>query len=287
MNMEANIINPIIREMAQNGYRLIPIEPDSKKPCIKEWQNRASSDMQEIEQWAYQFSDCNWAVSADGLLVVDIDVRDDVDGHEHVPELKKVAGEAWEEAAVIRTPSGGEHRYFRLTEEQRSDKRIRQKSNCLERVDVKTGNAYVLVPPSQINGKRYEGSLPPIDELPVAPDALIDLLFGEKNENEKSEPTVCVREPSNLSAHGRERWLLLTFCKECGVLDPEREEDWRIVAMALAADVGDDHLKQAEAWEILDAWSLFRPNGKCCKNYDEKENKKKDSIPSLLMEVKE
>ena len=53
-----------------------PCLPSSKKPILKDWPNRASSDPQQIKRWWRRWPRANVAIATGGtarLLVVDID----------------------------------------------------------------------------------------------------------------------------------------------------------------------------------------------------------------------
>ncbi len=267
-------------ELAGKGYRLLPIQTDSKRPCLHGWPDKASQGEETIRDWGHRYPSGNLGLLTQGLLVIDIDRREDGDGYDHVETLRHAAGPVWDEAAVIRTPSGGEHRYFRLTEEQAERFAPRQATNVLgpgSRVDVKTGKAYVLVPPSTVGGRAYAGELPARDELPVVPDALLELLGGAEASRSPGdrEGDADRKFIKRLSEPGAEHWRVLQACKELGVFDVVREEHWRTVMLALAASVQDGHLNQDEAWEILDRWSKTTPDGKSCSSYDQEENRRR------------
>jgi len=275
----------IVKAFSKKGYRIIPLGANSKKSCISEWPRKASADPEIMRTWARQFPRCNWGVLAEGLFVVDIDKRDDGDGFEHVDKIAEAAGHAWEEAPIITTPSGGEHRYFRLSDDQQKDERIRSGSNVLgerSRVDVKTGRAYLVVPPSTIDGNAYSGDLPPREGLPLAPDAMIDLLFGGAKENGRplpghsdAAPLSPPSPPEKLSQHAKQRWLVLHACKRLRLLKPEDFDDWFLVLKALASDVVDRKLQEGEAWEIFDTWSKTARDGRGCPNYNYENNHRK------------
>jgi len=63
-----------IAAYARRGWRLFPC--NGKKPFIKGWPQHATCDVSQIETWASQFVDCNWAAKT-GLescfFVLDLD----------------------------------------------------------------------------------------------------------------------------------------------------------------------------------------------------------------------
>jgi hypothetical protein len=269
-------------QLAKNGFRLIPVKKNGKVALVKNWPNQASSDPEKIAEWAGEYPGCNWGIVTDGLLIVDIDKRDDGNGFEHLEKISRATGDVWEQAGIVITPSGGEHRYFLLTNEQKQDPRIKSRNDVLgnnSHVDVKTGKAYVVAPSSMINGKSYEGNLPPKNELPEAPGGLIDMLFSSKGATQSNHGGLVTTDekagPDVLSQNGKSRWKMLCFCKKYGIVDPEDYDHWLKVTMALAVDVKENHLNENEAWAILDEWSKNTKDEQACHNYNYEENHKK------------
>ncbi len=62
--------------LARRGLRLFPCKPRDKKPLLKSWQLRASSDLSTIHAWATQNPGCNWGVTTgpeSNVFVLDVD----------------------------------------------------------------------------------------------------------------------------------------------------------------------------------------------------------------------
>ena len=102
----------IAADLAELGIRLLP-QDRNKKPLITDWPNAASADMVPILEWAKQFKSANFAAlcgESSDLLVIDIDVKNDQPGR---ASWKEFANGRDIDTYTIRTPSGGEHRYYK------------------------------------------------------------------------------------------------------------------------------------------------------------------------------
>jgi hypothetical protein len=81
-----------------------------KIPLIKDWRSKASSDPVQIAAWRKEFPHAVFGVELDraGLIVVDADRHGGPDGVAALQALGPLPPHP-----IIRTPSGGEHHYFR------------------------------------------------------------------------------------------------------------------------------------------------------------------------------
>lgn len=160
-------------EYAANGYRVIPVTPkDKKPPLIKQWQERASDDPIQIQEWWNQWRDANIGLLAEGLLCIDIDpegadwLADDLERQESMSV-----------AAIQSTPRGGTHFVFKGPD----GLVVGPSAGVLALgVDVRAGGSYFVVEPS----RRPEGSylwreharLPHMSRLQLPPQWLIEQL---------------------------------------------------------------------------------------------------------------
>lgn len=94
--------------------RIFPIKAGAKfPPCIKDNLRLASSDPQQIREWAVQFPGCNWGLSLYGgetLIVVDVDTKEGKNGQATYDDHALMYG--WPPTETVRTPSGGFHEYY-------------------------------------------------------------------------------------------------------------------------------------------------------------------------------
>ena len=141
---------------ADMGAALCPIPAGGKSPVglIESFKHDHSTDPQQWADWASRWPGCNWIMVAgpSNKIVVDIDV-------------KKIGRDAaWSEWAKwcserdlpvftpqIQTPSQGWHVYFDTTETD-----LRQPPLISGAIDIRAGYGFVLIPPSQVDGKQYQ-----------------------------------------------------------------------------------------------------------------------------------
>lgn len=140
--------------MAARGFRVFPLVPNSKKPAIKEWQKRATTDEATIREW-WALRPFNIGIATgQGLVGIDLDVKEISDGRAVFQswgyELADLA------SFVVRTPSGGYHVYYE------GDAR-NSASSLGAGVDVRGEGGYLVGPGSRIGAATYEivcGSAP-------------------------------------------------------------------------------------------------------------------------------
>jgi hypothetical protein len=104
-----------------------------------------------------------------GLLVVDIDVKGEVDGHDALDILEREHGKLPDTRTAL-TPSGGVHYYYRVPEgETFGNRRVGEGG-----IDIRADKGYVIAPPSSICGKWYRWTNS-IKAAPL-PDDWVELL---------------------------------------------------------------------------------------------------------------
>ena len=64
------------------GWYMLPLAPGGKRPLINDWPNKATRDRETIRKWAALWPDANVGIAckASGLVVIDIDVKNGVNG---------------------------------------------------------------------------------------------------------------------------------------------------------------------------------------------------------------
>lgn len=148
----------------RKGLRYFPVTAGSKfPPLLEKWHDVATDDLTQLRAWHKQWPTCNWAVSCDGLVVVDVDSHKGGDEALGAWELEHGA---LPPTYTVRTPRGGRHLYYR------SPKPLRNGTNLLgSGVDIRAHHGYVVAPPSTVGGK-YE-VIRDID-IAEAPRALVE-----------------------------------------------------------------------------------------------------------------
>ncbi len=152
------------RQLAEQELKVFPVIPNSKLPAIKEWPSRATTDADQISSWWQENSDYNIGVSAEGLMIVDVDIRKEKQGDVHYTELldeRELFGETVPPTFAVTTQSGGTHYYFK------TDTPVGNSVSKIARgVDIRGHGGYVLGPGSTINGRPYVAGDYPIAEAP-------------------------------------------------------------------------------------------------------------------------
>ena len=143
------------------GLKIFPIVPNSKTPMIEKWQEECSSDYFQILYWYEQCPECNWALpcSQNDIFVLDLDRHDpNKDGVENFAKLvdKLLTDDELDYFATCEqvTPSGGNHIIFKTDEELKNVSNAANVFKDYQGIDIRT-DGYILVAPSEINGKKY------------------------------------------------------------------------------------------------------------------------------------
>lgn len=177
-------VEQVIAFVEQFGVPVFPCRPNDKKPATEHGFKDATRDLAQIRRWASQIRNANWAMPTggpSGIIAVDVDVRPDEGKHgdETLARLQREHGTLPETATVL-TPSGGQHYWLRLANDERVSGGAAEKLGS--GLDVKAAGGYVVIPPSQINGRAYafEASSDPGDVgIAAAPGWLIALLTAK------------------------------------------------------------------------------------------------------------
>ena len=102
--------------LADRGFRLFPIRPDSKLPFLKMWPDEATTNKDTLASWfgdAGSFKDAQIGICpGEDFFVVDVDNKADGSGFNNLIELQ-AAG--LPKTFTVKTPSGGIHLYYRKT----------------------------------------------------------------------------------------------------------------------------------------------------------------------------
>ena len=129
---------------ADAGWPVFPLIPRHKVPLTEHGFKDATTDHRQIEQWFRDYPGRNVGIATGtpGPDVLDIDKHEDQSGFGSYNRLR-AEGLVPDAAALIRTPNGGMHGYYRGTE---------QRSGSLpgHHIDYRARGGYVVAPPSVI-----------------------------------------------------------------------------------------------------------------------------------------
>lgn len=145
-------------KFARRGIPVFPCVPGAKRPLTPRGFHDASTDPADLCRWWADAPAANLAIPTgmrSGLLVIDLDVKHGADGFATLRALERDL-DALPATSTVRTPSGGEHRYFRAPLEVAiRNSAGRLAGEAAPGFDVRGEGGYVLVPPSQVNGADY------------------------------------------------------------------------------------------------------------------------------------
>jgi hypothetical protein len=133
-------------QYAELGYPVFPCAPGRKTPITKNGFKDATTDAGQIERWWQQFPNANIAIATEGLLVVDVDSKEN-------PWLSEDSEKSAELARgpLSRTANGGRQYIYR----QPAGRRWRSTNAKLApKVDTRANGGYIVVPPSVLAGER-------------------------------------------------------------------------------------------------------------------------------------
>lgn len=135
---------------ADHGWFVFPTAPGGKIPTTEHGFLDATTNHKAIQQWWRAEPRANVAIAtgAPGPDVVDVDKHADRSGYAAWNRLRQ-AGLAGEPQAVIRTPSGGMHAYYKGTQQ-------RNGSLPEHAIDFRSTGGYVVTAPSKdVGGRPY------------------------------------------------------------------------------------------------------------------------------------
>jgi hypothetical protein len=171
-------------KMAARGFRVFPITPGDKVPPKGlAWKIEATSDPAKIRAWWAFEPNYNYAVAAgEGTLIVDVDAAKN--GYAALLDLDLP------DTLTVKTPGGGEHRYYAGPDVQNSVDRI------APGIDIRSAGGYVVGPGSFFadpGGKKgYTGHYKiECDASPATAPAWLPLLAGEPNQRSQNREPLC------------------------------------------------------------------------------------------------
>ncbi|WP_329148414.1 bifunctional DNA primase/polymerase [Streptomyces sp. NBC_01456] len=152
---------------AERGWRIFPLVPGAKRPAVRSWEQRATTDTDRIARcWTSGAYNIGIATGPSRLVVVDLDVpKHDQDvppagtpatvtsGADALAELAEQHGQPWPgDTYTIRTASGGTHLYFETPESMS----LRNTAGTLGwKIDTRAGGGYVVGTGSMVADTAY------------------------------------------------------------------------------------------------------------------------------------
>lgn len=148
--------------LAEQGFRVFPLQPDSKVPKHGlPWKQAATTNAERIKSWWQENPNFNIGVATGaGTLVVDVDVKKGKPGLGSLAMLEMID---FPESYRVKTPSGGIHVYLK------TDRPYGQRANLPDYpgIDIRCDGGYVVGPGSTLEGKPYEAAEAPLEPVPA------------------------------------------------------------------------------------------------------------------------
>jgi len=240
-------IKDVLAHYLRRGYRLLPLEPNGKKPLarlVPQGLKQASDSLATILRWAKAAPGCNWGLLPPAEVLV-LDIDDPARWSELLEQLPELG-----EAPRQRTPRGGYHVFLRLPNGA-SD--LSASTSALPGIDVRgLARAYLVVEPSTVGGKPYQWERPlvPLGQLPEVPSALLErLLPAPPPPAPPPTPAAPVRDGDRLQR--RLRGLLEWACEEVSAAPVGERHNTLLRTARLVGGWVHHGLSEAEALEAL------------------------------------
>jgi hypothetical protein len=147
---------------AKNGFYVIPLIENSKRPLISDWQNRATTNPLQIDSWWSEHPNANVGIVCEvsNLIVIDLDTAKNAtppspwrelgvkNGEDVFKEICSAANDAQLfETYTVNTPSGGKHLYFY---DQNIPIKQGAEVNGWWRVDTRSKGGYIVAEGSKV-----------------------------------------------------------------------------------------------------------------------------------------
>lgn len=256
--------------LAGRGWPVFPLLPAAKQPAIRNWEQRATTDTDQITAFWSIHPNHNIGLPAGraGLLVVDLDVphaghtpptddertRGATSGAQVLARLAAQARRTIPDTWTVFTPSGGTHLYFR----QPTGQALRNTAGKVGwLVDTRGHGGYVVAPGSTTVDGGYELA---VDADPVElPVWLVQLLADL--------PATAVSAPRMIAAANVNAWLAAALdgeSKRIRTAPPGgHNKAHAIAAYNLGRLVGGEHLDRSHAYRVLSSAVAPHISGPC------------------------
>ncbi len=230
----------------------------AKHPLLAEWQKKASTDTDVILEWWKRWPSANvGVVLGPHRLLVDADK--DKGGLSTLAELERAHGPLSEEWSAV-SGGGGRHHVLALP----ADKNVKSRAERLGAgLDIRSGDAYFLVAPSQhVSGGRYNWLHRPMEgEPPPAPPWLLELLDQASSApSREQQPERHVGDPGKRTPKGQRHLALVRFARRVRAACKTYEE-FEAALIGWGAEQCDPPISREEAIrQARDLFDRFAPN---------------------------
>lgn len=180
----------------KKGFKVFPLKPNTKgEQVLESWKYESTTNLNQIDYWWNKNPNYNIGlVTGNGLLVIDIDVKNGKDGLQSI----KKHGKGLPATAIIKTPSGGYHLYYHV------NKTISNRVNLYDGIDIRGDGGYVL----GIGSKTDKGIYMLYKDVPIAnANEKVYEFIEQQNKKEKY-----VENSQQVTEGGRNDYLFRIGC---------------------------------------------------------------------------
>lgn len=229
---------------AKHGFPVFPIVPDGKTPLIENWQNLATTDLEEVARVWTKIPDANIGIPTANYLVLDVDTKKG--GVETLEQLDLT--EDFPETIEAITQSGGTHRIYALPAHTIVGNRV----NAFPGIDIRSYGGLIVAPGSSIEGRAYhwKDGLSPVEiDIAEAPQWLIDKCKAPKPKSRNAGERIVEADETAFQA------ALEYIEKKAPQADAGGRND---AAFKAAAQIFDYGVSQEDAVELLAWWNSLK-----------------------------
>lgn len=255
--------------LAGRGWPVFPLYPNTKRPAIRDWEARATTDPDPITTfWTHHpHHNIGLPTGRAGLLVVDLDLAaPDHTGHDDertrgiicgaqvLARLARDADATVPDTWTVTTPSGGTHLYF----QQPADRALHNTAGTLGwLVDTRGHGGYVVAPGSTTPDGAYE--LISDHEPADLPGWLVQHLTDR--------PSTAISAPRTIAAANITAWVAAALDGETKrvrmALSGGHNRAQAIASYNLGRLVGGNHLTREHAHRVLSSAVDTHITGPC------------------------
>jgi hypothetical protein len=160
-------LDPSILRAAELGFVIAPVLTKSRLASAQSYVGALTNEIDVISQAAVRYPHCNWTfnVGASRLIVIEIDTRI---GYISLSALCRNSFGRWTKTLQFRDATS---RFFIF---RSVDRRSRSLARQLQGLKIHTGNAFLLIPPSNFVGSGGLAYVDPDAGIVDAPDWLLE-----------------------------------------------------------------------------------------------------------------
>ena len=249
-------------DYAAAGYSVIPVRSD-KTPYTPHGLKDASQDPDTIRKWWETWPDANVAIAcgrvSGNLVVLDVDMKNGKNGRLSIDIWQSEHGD-FPETVMARTPSGGQHYYFRVKDPSQYKNTV----EAIPAVDIRGDGAYVLVYPSGITGdKMYTWargvSCTDVDEVADANESVLELLRKNSRDSKQQDAAKRQRVDMHHVPEGQRNDTLFRFASK--MVGSGISRDAALEGARAEVATWDNPLPDFEIVKTVDsAYNSYQPN---------------------------